>query len=283
MLDEERPERISRFSGFVSVEFGFMSTDYSFIYNDEVSPLVLAYQFFLMFSVVCKLAIKSHFIMLAPWSLVRQERTKTLTACGHSIPPKSPELCPIPNAGNMAGMTTTRAKKAIVILMLMLLVPALFGKEPVFAQDKQMTLTEKIAEKIKRFRLFTNCEPVYLVVEGLGQSAAGIGLTESDIIAAAESRLRSARIYTAEAGDSYLYVNVNVTKRAYSISIKFKKMVLDLFSGHNSFATTWDVGEVGTHGGSSGYILFGIARYMDEFLVQFLRVNEKACERKREP
>lgn len=61
-----------------------MGTDDRFTYNDEVSPLVLAYQFFLMFSVVCKLAIKSHFFMLDPWSLFRQEGTRPLTTGGAS-------------------------------------------------------------------------------------------------------------------------------------------------------------------------------------------------------
>ena len=174
----------------------------------------------------------------------------------------------------MKAQAMNRSKKVITVIML--LVSTLFGIESVFAQDKQMTLKEKL----NRFQLFTNCKPVELLVENLPQSATGIGLTKSDIIAAAESRLRSARIYTAEASNSYLYVNVTATKLAYSISFEFKKMVLDLFSGHNSFAGTWDTGSMGTHGGSSTYILSNIAKHMDQFIVQFLRVNEKACERK---
>ncbi len=43
-----------------------MSTDYSLTYNDEVFPLVLAYEFFLILFVVCKFLLKRHFFMLDP-------------------------------------------------------------------------------------------------------------------------------------------------------------------------------------------------------------------------
>lgn len=46
----------------------------------------------------------------------------------------------------------------------------------------------------ERFELFNACRPMRLVVEGLPDRAAAIGLTEQSLQAAAESRLRGARL-----------------------------------------------------------------------------------------
>ena len=167
-------------------------------------------------------------------------------------------------------------KSRKVFAVILVLVLALLSIESVFAQDKQMTNKEKL----NRFQLLTNCKPIGLVVENLSQFATGIGLTKRDIIAEARSRMRFARIYTAEVKNSYLYVNVTVTKVAYSIKVELKKMVLDLFSGHNSFAGTWLTGFTGTHGGSSEYILSILTKQMNEFILELLRANDEACEQK---
>ena len=42
-------------------------------------------------------------------------------------------------------------------------------------------------------------------------------------------------------------------------------------------ASTWHSGAVGTHGDDASYILSAVSRYMDRFLVEYLRVNEEAC------
>ena len=65
------------------------------------------------------------------------------------------------------------------------------------------------------FQLWSACPPLDLIVEGLPEDAEEIGLTRERIQTAAESRLRAARLYDAEAGH-YLYVNVNVVGRAFS-------------------------------------------------------------------
>ena len=129
---------------------------------------------------------------------------------------------------------------------------------------------------VDRFELFTDCQPMNLVVEKLPPDASEIGLTRESIIAAVESRLRAARLYDAEA-THYLYVNVNVVGPAFSHSLELKKLVYDLSSGTPLPATTWYTGATGTHGGNAGYILSDVSRHMDRFLVAFLRVNEAAC------
>lgn len=60
-------------------------------------------------------------------------------------------------------------------------------------------------------RSYTACQPIDLVVQGLPSDANDIGLREQAIIDAAESRLRSARIYDPDAWE-YFHVNINVTE-----------------------------------------------------------------------
>ena len=128
----------------------------------------------------------------------------------------------------------------------------------------------------ERFQLFVNCEPMQLVVEGLQPGAAEFGLSVEQIQAAAESRLRSARIYDSDSL-SYLYINVTIVGSAFSINISYRKPVLDIASESIWSATTWNAGRTGTHGRDAGYILSGISQHLDVFLADFLRVNEEAC------
>ena len=130
-----------------------------------------------------------------------------------------------------------------------------------------------------RFELFNYCYPMSLVVEGLPSGAAEINLTDESIQAALESRLRSARLYDSE-GIDWLYIGVNVVGAAFSIELKFFKRVHDVDSDETGSAATWDIASTGTHGGDAGYILSSISMYMDRFLVEFLRVNEEACEQR---
>ena len=46
------------------------------------------------------------------------------------------------------------------------------------------------------FQLWSDCDPVFLLVEDLNDSAEKAGLTRQRIQTVAESRLRSARIYS---------------------------------------------------------------------------------------
>ena len=127
-----------------------------------------------------------------------------------------------------------------------------------------------------RFRLFSDCQPMKLVVEELPPDASEIGLTEESIRAAVESRLRAARLYDARA-THYPYVNVHVVEWAFSHSLEYRKLFYDPLSGTLGLATTWDIGVTGTHGGDAGYILSSVSQNMDRFLVEFLRVSEAGC------
>ena len=133
--------------------------------------------------------------------------------------------------------------------------------------------------RLERFELFNACRPMALVVESLNDDAGKIGLSKDTLQAAAESRLRAARLYAEDfekTYGSYLYVNVNVVGRAVSARVHYQKPVTDEF-GVLSLTTTWYTGIVGMASDAS-YIVQVLSQLLDEFLAAFLRVNEEACE-----
>ena len=132
----------------------------------------------------------------------------------------------------------------------------------------------------ERFRLFSDCSPMQLVIDTLDSNEKKIGLTDEAIQAAVESRLRSARLYTSDKSKPFFYVKVHVIGNAFSIRLFYYKSVYDPLSGNGAYAPTWNSGVTGTHGGDAGYIRSAISELMDQFLVQFLRVNENACEKR---
>lgn len=136
-------------------------------------------------------------------------------------------------------------------------------------------------ESFDRFQLFNNCQPMALLVEPLQPSAAEIGLAQKALQNTVESRLRSARVYTEKMSvDTYLYLNVNIGGGSFGITMEFSKYLFDNLSDVTSFAITWKSRAIGTHGGDGSYILSSASQYVDEFLVEFLRVNEEACEKR---
>ena len=131
----------------------------------------------------------------------------------------------------------------------------------------------------ERFRLFNACNHMNLVVEHLNDDAAAIGLTEDALQTAAESRLRAARLYTDDSKRalwSYLYVRVTVSGLAFSLSVKYNKMMTDDF-GRAGSVPTWETGSAGRHGRDAGYIVSALSQHLDKFLAAYLRVNEAAC------
>lgn len=132
---------------------------------------------------------------------------------------------------------------------------------------------------VERFRLFNACEPMGILIEPLNDNATAIGLTKEALQAAAESRLRAARLYTEDIANpdtAYLYVNVLVVGRAVGLNVYYNKRVTDAF-GVAGTAVTWFDGATGRHGGNGDNIVSGLSRYLDKFLAAYLRVNEPAC------
>lgn len=82
-----------------------------------------------------------------------------------------------------------------------------------------------------------------LLVEGLGDDATEIGLTVERIQNVAESRLRSARIYSEDGvvddllapnvSGHYLYINIAVGRFAYHVTVDLERYLRD--SGYGYF------------------------------------------------
>ena len=67
---------------------------------------------------------------------------------------------------------------------------------PLVALLATMAVGPDAASGWERFNLFNACRPMRLVIQDLDDDATEIGLTREMLKAAAESRLRAARLYT---------------------------------------------------------------------------------------
>ena len=148
------------------------------------------------------------------------------------------------------------------------------------------TLGDLYMEAFEHFRLYTGCSPLRLLVLEAGDDAEAIGLTKDRLQAAAESRLRSSRLYLSpetklpKATDPpTLAVSAEVVGSAFLVQVELLKTLSDPASGSKFDAGTWESGSLGTHGGNSGYIVQLVAEELDKFLVEYLRVNDKDCPR----
>ena len=150
-------------------------------------------------------------------------------------------------------------------------------------------LARSASIELQRFELYTACQPVRLVVENLSPDASDIGLTKSDIITTIRSRLRGARIYSADPnGYPYLYVHVSNLRisnveginmgGAYNIEVSLNKIVADLETELIYPTQTWQRGMIGYHGRYNNNIRQVIGEYIDLFIDEYLAVNESACE-----
>ena len=74
-----------------------------------------------------------------------------------------------------------------------------------------------------------------------------------------------------------LNVTVHVVGLAFRIEVDFRKRLWDSKTDLLLSASTWRRSGLGTHGGRAEYILSGVPEYLDEFLVEYLRVNQEHC------
>ena len=147
------------------------------------------------------------------------------------------------------------------LLVMFLFVPA-FAQEP----DYEAYL--------ERFGLLNECRPV--VLDLILPDDAPRELAKRTRVAT-ESRLRSARLLSADAR-SLLRVHVNVVDRAFSVNISYVKLMRDLETGLVGLAGFWSRGSTGVYGGVDvGFIVSSVAEKVDEFLADYLRINDAAC------
>lgn len=73
---------------------------------------------------------------------------------------------------------------------------------------------------------------------------------------------------------------MGVSNHAFSVRLSYSKWLYDPLSGLSFWSGTRDDGLFGTHSGDSGFIMSYLPSLLDKFLVEYLRVNEKACEKR---
>ena len=145
--------------------------------------------------------------------------------------------------------------------------------------------SEKVAGEaaVDRFMLFNNCEPMYLVVEKVLSSQDEIfidkDLFHKGLSMLALNRLKLARLlhHDSESG-GLLAIQVRIEGSAYGVGVRYFKAVLDPASDLTLPATTWSWEDVGEHDDNSLYVLTIASTALDNFLSEYLRVNEAACE-----
>ena len=125
-----------------------------------------------------------------------------------------------------------------------------------------------------------NYKYVAVLVEELSADAGSIGLTKDRIRTRVELRLRSAGLTPGKdfsKNETYLYVNVNVTRGAFNNRVEYKRQV-DFTTGNRrylGFSATWHTGRAGTHGRDAAYIMNSLDRALDKFLNEYLKANQK--------
>ena len=162
------------------------------------------------------------------------------------------------------------------VIVTLLLVATLFGSVPVLSEE-----LEPASEGVPRFQLYVACQPIHVIVEEQTPDAKEIGLTRTRIMAAAEARLRAARIFSEKmTAPFFLHIQVVVARQAFHVQLSLMKRVMDYFSLKDNFAYTWKRDAIGTHVTDSMYILSNLSMLLDEFIAEYFRVNQDACEQK---
>ena len=147
-----------------------------------------------------------------------------------------------------------------------------------------------LEKRTERFSLYNACKPMQIYVQLQQSDDEKIDLTEAEVRAAVESRLRAAGLYDSDASSIFgvhvLLLASRYTDGAragwsYTQKAYFEKWLWDEVSAEEWLAPTWGRSATGygpPNSSTRSMILDGIRGYMDEFLAEYLRVNEAACK-----
>ena len=130
----------------------------------------------------------------------------------------------------------------------------------------------------ERFELWTDCQPMALMIYVSDETEGGARLTEESVRSAVESRLRAARLYS---DDADVWLDVAVVRGGSGpyyggFSMTLRKVQFDLKTRLRGPSVSWERNlRVGV--GPVEFVRSKIAEEMDEFLVDYLRVNDEAC------
>lgn len=127
------------------------------------------------------------------------------------------------------------------------------------------------------FMFWNNCAPVGVAVYFNGERVS----SDDSLERAATSRLRSARLFRPGGGNGHLKFefsqHLHDHVQTVLFMVRFTKLVRDNASGVQWVADTWSIRGIG-HNITEDKLLGWLSRAMDEFIDDYLRVNESACE-----
>ena len=161
------------------------------------------------------------------------------------------------------------------------------------ASAQQCTANDMTVEELFEARLFgARCYALWIGCGNVSRHVAvipaenAIGVQKSVVESAVAARLRAAGVYddatTYGAEDqSELLIIVQLYGGRYEILFEFKKRggTRDVY-GFWQKATTWERERSGTHGGQGAVAMEQVRVILDEFMNEFLFVNEPACSRR---
>ena len=133
-------------------------------------------------------------------------------------------------------------------------------------------------EEVDRFKLWTGCQRMNLVVSA--RSMGTDGLTPESMRNLVETRLQAARLYdAAAAAAATLHLRVEKVFGAgfLIVEMEFWKWLYDPASDHQYLTTTWARPGYWPETSDANTVRNAVSRSLDEFLVEYLRVNKDAC------
>ena len=134
-----------------------------------------------------------------------------------------------------------------------------------------MAAERSIADRIGRFQLFNECR-------SMAVSVLAKGLPNTNLNAAVESRLLTAGLFDVEAG-SRLILRVDIAGSAFNSFLGYKKLVVDPTTSELFHATTWYISRTGMYD-DANFIYGKVAQDVDQFILEYLKVNQEACAEK---
>ena len=138
----------------------------------------------------------------------------------------------------------------------------------------------------ERYELWADCNQLILLSNPIKNKnkAAIIGLTDDDIMLAIKNRLRAAGLYGMIDRDYWkkplLVPTVMVESGTVVVKITLLKVLKDVHSSEEKHGETWSKSFIDAHRDDASIIIAALGRLMDEFIDEYLRVNEEACEAK---
>ena len=165
---------------------------------------------------------------------------------------------------------------AKAVLLPVLCVLSVTGQETDEQVMREIEADQKRYEaERKTFRLLHNCDKVAFLIFFSDDSNMK-GLSKDRLKTVVESRLRGARLFREifPAVNPLLSVSVFANESWYGVDLNFQKLLFDPHSEITQPIKTWETRTTEKNNGNAEDVVGTLSRLLDEFIVEYLRVNE---------